>query len=113
MSDTPNHSYELPVRSEAARRTVTAWLALGLVSLIAAGMFSLLLVLARTPVVQGLIPFLDFFHIALVVHVTMSVLIWLLAISAASWSLSITNDRPMWDRLSFFLSALGTAILII
>ena len=113
VSDIQNHSYELPVGSEATRRTVTAWLTLGLVSLVAAGIFSLLLVLARTPVVQGLIPFLDFFHIALVVHVTLSVLIWLLAMSAASWSLSTTNDRPTWDRLSFWLAALGTAIIII
>jgi cytochrome c oxidase subunit 1 len=113
VSDIQNHSYELPVGSEATRRTVTAWLTLGLVSLVAAGVFSILLVLARTPVVQGMIPFLDFFHIALVVHVTLSVLIWLLAISAASWSLSTTNDRPTWDRLSFWLAALGTAIIII
>jgi cytochrome c oxidase subunit 1 len=113
VSDIQNHSYELPVGSEATRRTVTAWLTLGLVSLVAAGVFSILLVLARTPVVQGMIPFLDFFHIALVVHVTLSVLIWLLAMSAASWSLSTTNDRPTWDRLSFWLAALGTAIIII
>jgi len=113
VSDIPNQSYDLPVGSEASRRTVTAWLTLGLISLVAAGIFSLLLVLARTPVIQGLIPFLDFFHIALVVHVTMSVLIWLLAISAASWSLSITIDRPIWDRLSFLLAALGTAIIIV
>lgn len=113
VSEIQNHSYELPVSSEATRRTVTAWLTLGLVSLVAAGVFSILLVLARTPVVQGLIPFLDFFHIALVVHVTLSVLIWLLAISAASWSLSTTNDRPAWDRLSFWLAALGTATIII
>jgi cytochrome c oxidase subunit 1 len=113
VSDIQNHSYELPVGSEATRRTVTAWLTLGLVSLVAAGVFSILLVLARTPVVQEMIPFLDFFHIALVVHVTLSVLIWLLAMSAASWSLSTTNDRPTWDRLSFWLAALGTAIIII
>jgi len=113
VSDTQNHSYDLPVGSETTRRTVTAWLTLGLVSLVAAGVFSLLLVLARTPVVQGLIPFLDFFHIALVVHVTLSVLIWLLAMSAASWSLSTTRDKPTWDRLSFWLAALGTAIIII
>jgi len=113
VSDIQNHSYELPVGSETTRRTVTAWLTLGLVSLVAAGVFSLLLVLARTPVVQGLIPFLDFFHIALVVHVTLSVLIWLLAMSAASWSLSTTRDKPTWDRLSFWLAALGTAIIII
>ena len=113
MTDNSRHSYELPVRSAASRRNVTAWLTLGLISLVAAGVFSILLVLARTPVIQGLIPFLDFFRIALVVHVTLSVLIWLLAISAATWSLSTNVDKPLWDRLSFSLSALGTAIIII
>lgn len=107
------HNYDLPIRSEHARRSVTAWLTLGLISLVAAGLFSLLLVLARTPVVQGLVPFLDFFRIALVVHVTLSVLIWLLAIAAATWSLSTTQDKPIWDRVSFSLAALGTSIIIV
>ena len=113
MANKPNHLYELPIRSAANRRNVTAWLTLGLISLVAAGVFSILLVLARTPVIQGLIPFLDFFRIALVIHVTLSVLIWLLAISAAAWSLSTRNDKPLWDRLSFSLSALGTTVIII
>jgi len=113
VTDNSRHSYDLPIRSAAIRRNVTAWLTLGLISLVAAGVFSILLVLARTPVIQGLIPFLDFFRIALVVHVTLSVLIWLLAISAATWSLSTSKDKPLWDRLSFSLSALGTLIIIV
>lgn len=108
----PDFHYDLPVQSDTARRSTTAWLTLGLVSLLAAGVFSVLLVLARTPVVQELIPLLDFFHIALVVHVTLSVLIWLLAMSAASWSMSSSSDKPLWDRLSFILAASGTAIII-
>ena len=86
---------------------------LGLVSLVAAGVFSILLVMARTPVVQEWIPFIDFFHIALVVHVTLSVLIWLLAISAAFWSLGATTEQPLWDKISFSLAAVGTLIIII
>ncbi len=102
----------MPVRDSDTRRIAVAWLILSLISLLTAGVFSLLLVLARTPVVQGLIPLLDFFHIALVVHVTLSVLIWLLSMSAVSWTLSTTTDKPRWDRLSFALAALGTAIII-
>lgn len=86
---------------------------LGLVSLLAAGFFSILLVLARTPVVQGLIPLLDFFQIALVVHVTLSVLIWLLAMSAVNWSLVASSDNVTWDRLSMLLAALGTGVIIV
>jgi len=110
MSDT---SFHLPVRSDAVNRNTTAWLTLGLVSLVAAGVFSILLVMARTPVVQELIPFIDFFRVALVVHVTLSVLIWLLAISAAFWSLGATTEHPRWDRVSFWLSALGTLVIIV
>lgn len=113
MPDNQLFNYDLPVRSDNARRNVTAWLTLGLVSLVAAGIFSLLLVLARTPVIQNLIPFIDFFRIALVVHVTLSVLIWLLAISAATWSLSAVNEKPIWDRISFSLAALGTTVIVV
>jgi len=109
----PEYSYELTVQSPTARDATTAWLRLGLISLVAAGVFSILLVLARTPVVQELIPLIDFFRVALVVHVTLSVLIWLLCISAAAWSLSTAADRPAWDRLSFWTAAIGTAIIIV
>ncbi len=106
-------NYELPIDSDSTRRTVSGWLMLGLVSLIAAGIFSILLVLARTPVVSGWIPFIDFFHIALVVHVDLSVLVWLLAISAALWSLSTNRDLPHWDRASFWLACIGTATVVL
>jgi len=86
---------------------------LGLVSLVAAGVFSILLVMARTPVVQELIPLIDFFRVALVVHVTLSVLIWLLSISAAFWSLGATTEQPWWDRISFSLAAIGTLVIIV
>ena len=110
MSDTTFH---LQVRNAAARRNTSAWLILSLVSLVAAGVFSILLVMARTPIVQELIPLTDFFRVALVVHVTLSVLIWLLAMSAAFWSLSATTERVMWDRLSFSLAAVGTLVIIV
>lgn len=113
MPQIASNSYDLPIRSAATRRAASAWLTLGLISLVAAGIFSILLVLARTPVVQELIPFVDFFRVALVVHVTLSVLIWLLAFSAVFWSLSTTTDKPRWDRLSFFLAATGTTIIVI
>jgi len=113
VTNSPEFSYALPVVSNSMRRTTTAWLILALIALVGAGLFSLLLVLSRTPVIQEIVPFLDFFRVALVVHVTLSVLIWLLAMSAATWSLSTRGDKPVWDRLSFWLAALGTAVIIV
>jgi len=107
------NQYDFPISSETVRRTTTAWLMLGLVSLVGAGLFSLLLVLSRTPVVQEWFPLIDFFRIALVVHVDLSVLIWLLSMAGVLWALSTDRDLPTWDRISFWLAASGTAIVII
>lgn len=103
--------YRLEVRSDAMRRVVSAWLALGLAALVGAGVFSVLLILARTPTVQERIPLIDFFRIALVVHVNLSVLIWLLAIAGAMWRLAAGRDRPALDWTSFGLAACGTAVV--
>lgn len=105
--------FHLHISGDAVRRTATAWLMLGLASLVGAGIFSVLLVLARTPAIQEFTPFIDFFRIALVVHVDLSVLIWLLSMAGVFWSLSSSKDLPGWDRLSFSLAALGTAIVVI
>jgi len=105
--------YDFQVGSDTVRRTTTAWLMLGLASLVGAGLFSLLLVLARTPAIQEWLPFIDFFHVALVVHVDLSVLIWLLSMAGVLWALSTDRDMPGWDRVSFWLAACGTAIVVI
>jgi len=109
----PSTLYDFPISSETVRRTTTAWLMLGLVSLVGAGLFSLLLVLARTPTVQEWLPFIDFFRVALVVHVDLSVLIWLLSMAGVLWALSTDRDLPGWDRISFWLAASGTAIVMV
>ena len=106
-------AYTLSISSASMRRTTTAWLLLGLAALVMAGLYSILLVLARTPMVQELTPFIDFFHITLVLHVNLSVLIWLLSMAGVFWSLSSGREMPRWDRLSFWLAAGGTAIVIL
>jgi hypothetical protein len=106
-------NYGFPISSDIVRRTTTAWLLLGLASLVGAGLFSLLLVLARTPTVQEWLPFIDFFRVALVIHVDLSVLIWLLSMAGVLWALSTDRDMPRWDRVSFWLAASGTVIVVI
>jgi hypothetical protein len=103
--------YQLHISSENVRKITTAWLVLALASLVGAGIFSILLVLARTPAIQEMTPFIDFFRVALVVHVDLSVLIWLLSMAGVMWSLSSNRDLVGWDRFSFLLAAAGTAIV--
>ncbi|MCU7958565.1 MAG: cbb3-type cytochrome c oxidase subunit I [gamma proteobacterium symbiont of Bathyaustriella thionipta] len=79
-------NYSLPIPARPYNKLLIGWLCLGLGSLIVAGIFSILLVLSRTPQLQDMIPWLDFFHTALVVHVDMSVLIWFLSFASLLWS---------------------------
>jgi cytochrome c oxidase subunit I len=79
--------YELAVPSDARRALATGWLALAIGALIASGLFSILLVLSRAPYVKDAFPLVDFFRVALVVHVDLSVLIWFSAFAGLLWSL--------------------------
>ena len=82
-------AYLLPTLDAARRRLARAWLMLALAALIGSGLFSVLLVLARTPGVNAFLPAGDFFRIALVVHVDLSVLVWFVAIAGLLWSLDL------------------------
>ncbi len=76
------------------------WLMLGVTALALAGIFALLLVVARTPGFEAFFPTQDFFRTALVVHVDQSVLIWFLAFSGVVWSLENRVGgvwRPMFQ----------------
>jgi cytochrome c oxidase subunit 1 len=75
----------------------THWFWLSVMSLLGAGVFSVLLVLARTPLIGAIIPYADFFHTALVIHVDLSVLVWILSFSGVLWSLA---ERPGYQVLT-------------
>ena len=90
-----------------------SWLKLGVFSLIAAGLFSLLLVLSRTPGAQDIIPWIDFFHTALVVHVNLSVLIWFMSFSCLFWSLYAGSRYLILEKLALLLCISGTVILVL
>ncbi len=80
--------YLLPVIATAQRGLARGWLWLALAALLGSGLFSVLLVLARTPVVNQWLPAGDFFRVALVVHVDLSVLVWFTAIAGLLWSVN-------------------------
>ena len=91
----------------------SSWLKLGVFALIAAGVFSLLLVLSRTPGIQNIFPWIDFFHTALVVHVNLSVLIWFMAFSCLFWSLYSSQKFLIAERFAFIFCLLGTMLLVL
>ncbi len=62
-----------------------AWLKLGIISLGFAGLYSVVLVVLRTPQLASFFPNPHIFKSALIIHVDLSVLIWLLSITASVW----------------------------
>jgi hypothetical protein len=105
------YNYQLAVQDESSRRLATGWLKLGILALLGSGAFSLLLVLSRTPGIHDMIPWVDFFHTALVVHVDLSVVIWFLAFAGVLWSINTRCCRHAWDWLALLLTAAGTLVI--
>ncbi len=103
--------YALPVPADARRRLAAGWILLALVSLAVSGVFSVLLVLSRTPGIKDVFPLVDFFHVALVVHVDLSVLVWFVAFAGVLWSLNSTPRAAALGWAAFGLACLGAAVM--
>jgi len=95
---------DMPAEDQV-RRLAVGWLLLSLGALVVGGLFSVLIVLSRTPYFQEIIPWTDFFHTALVVHVDMTVLVWFLGFAGVLWSLnsSVRCLKCAWAGLAPFL----------
>ncbi len=91
------------------RPLATGWLVLGVTALAFAGIFAILLVLARSPGLEAWFPTQDFFRTALVVHVDQSVLIWFLAFAGVAWSLFGASGGLA--RLALGVAAAGCMLL--
>ncbi|MEE8366204.1 MAG: cbb3-type cytochrome c oxidase subunit I [Gammaproteobacteria bacterium] len=105
------NQFTLPVPDSNARRITTGWLFLGLAALVIGGLFTILIVLSRTPFFQDIIPWVDFFHTALVVHVDLTVLVWFLAYAGVLWSYNSSNRCLSCGWISLALASLGTLII--
>ena len=87
--------FSLTVPTDARKALATGWLLLAIGALLASGVFSILLVLSRAPYVKDVFPLVDFFRVALVVHVDLSVLVWFSAFAGLLWSLH-GAPRLLW-----------------
>lgn len=105
--------YEWTVTDPGVRGQASRWLGLAVFSLLGSGVYSLLLVAARTPGLQDLVPHESFFRTALVVHVNLTVLIWLLSFAGVFWSLHARFRGQGLQRAGFVLAALGTGVVML
>ncbi len=105
--------YDIAVPQDARRTLARGWMWLGLLALIGSGVFSLLLVLARTPGINAWLPGTDFFRVALVVHVDLSVLVWFVALAGMLWSLNSAARAAVWGWLALASCGLGASLMAI
>jgi hypothetical protein len=107
----PAWRYGLVVQAGERRRLALAWLWLAIGALLASGVFSILLVAARAPFLQPLFPHAEFFRIALVVHVDLSVLVWFASFAAVLWTIASRERALTIGWVALGLGSLGTATI--
>jgi len=103
--------YALAVPAGARRALASGWMWLALASLVGSGLFSILLVLSRAPYVKDFFPLADFFRVALVVHVDLSVLVWFAAFGGLLWSLHAAPRLLGLGWTALALCAAGTLVM--
>ena len=104
-----DHALDVP--ADERRALARGWLWLSLLALVGSGLFSILLVLSRTPGVNRWLPAADFFRVALVVHVDLSVLVWFVAIAGLLWSLVCAPRALAWGRAALALAGAGALLM--
>ncbi len=94
-----------------SNRLATSWLYLGVVALAVSGLLSLILVLARAPFLSNLLPKILPFKTALIVHVDLSVLVWMLTIAASIWSMFIRKTISDYCQYLCYLAWIGVTLI--
>lgn len=98
------------MESAKTREAARLWLLLGVAALALAGLFSLVLVVARTPALSSIPLFQKIFHEALVVHVDLSVLVWFLCVACMFWSRQVGRGSVL-EKGALISMALGSLLL--
>ncbi len=106
------HNCLLPAAEQGPKHLAAGWMKLAMASLLVSGIFSILLVMARTPVIKDIFPWDDFFYTGMVVHVNLSVLMFFLPCAGIIWSFNSDNRYILLGRAALYFAAIGTAIMV-
>ena len=107
------NQFTLPPVDSNARKLTTGWLLLGLSALVVGRLYTILVVLSRTPFFQNIVPWVDFFHTALVVHVNLTVLVWFLAFAGVLWSYTDSRRCLACGWTALLLASLGSLLIVV
>jgi hypothetical protein len=99
-------------------KNVRYWLGLGVTALALAGIYAIILVVARSPAISNVEIFRDLFSKALIVHVDLSVLVWFLCAFAAMATMFTTPTLSekmdhLGKRLGWWPILFGTVLIVL
>ena len=106
------YSCVLPAAEQGPKYLAAGWMKLAMASLLVSGIFSILLVMARTPVIKDMFPWGEFFYTGMVVHVNLSVLMFFLPCAGIIWSFNSGNRYILLGRAALYFAAIGTAVMV-
>ncbi|MBM5811425.1 MAG: cytochrome C oxidase subunit I [Gammaproteobacteria bacterium] len=104
--------FQLDLPADERRRLAAAWLLFGVAALLLSGLFVILIILARTPGLSALFPVEDFFRLALVAHVDLSVLVWFAAVAAMFFVLAARPGDRLVHGSALALAAAGVLLIV-
>ncbi|WP_341747990.1 hypothetical protein [Candidatus Tisiphia endosymbiont of Dascillus cervinus] len=85
------------------------WLGNGIFSLALAGVYSIILVMLRTPMLVNLFSNTEIFRSALVIHVNLSILVWLMSVTACVWSYNL--EATTFSITCVIIAFISTALI--
>lgn len=102
-----------PVAGASARRRAGAWLVLATAAVAAAGLFAILIALARVPALGRLFPGPEFYRVALTLHVNLSQWVWFMAFAGMVWSLASRRGSARADWFALALACAGALAMAV
>jgi cytochrome c oxidase subunit 1 len=94
-----------------ANKLIKNWLILAVAALAGAGVYSLPPVVLRGPFFKEILPVENIFASSLVIHVNLSVLIWMLSIGGMLWSRFYNRNYHIFYTSAFYAAALGALLM--
>lgn len=92
---------------------VRKWLVLAVSSITGAGIYSLPPVIFRGPFFKDILPVEAIFASSLVIHVDLSVLVWMLAIGGMLWSQFACERQVVFYKYAFYTVAAGMVLMAV
>ncbi len=87
------------------------WLILAVFALALSGFLSIAIIVLRIPALNNLIDGAHYFNSALIIHVNLSTLVWMLSIASLLWSSILKSDYVKWSSYLFWLAFISSCLM--